>query len=333
MTASLASTIRQRVERIETTPSIPTVFLPLLQLLNSPPERVRLEEVVKLVSYDNTIAAQCLRVASSPLFGLAKPPESIKGAVVSLGLRRVETILLTCCMGQAFPAKKWVIDPTVFWRHSLGCAMVCRKFSEKIGSRDGDLAYMAGLLHDLGFMVNSLIFSAEFTKAVEQACREQIPLHQAEMAVMGFSHCESGRALAEKWSLSPDIVQVIAHHHAVENCESAHPMVALVHLSDLLCRVRGLGYGYYERQMVDLVYDPAWAILLKEHRNLEGVDLVRFTFELDEAVGEIFQCWYRRYSGRPLGKPDKRPVLGLATFSPSFQAQEQFGAGRILHRF
>ncbi len=168
MTASLASTIRQRVERIETTPSIPTVFLPLLQLLNSPPERVRLEEVVKLVSYDNTIAAQCLRVASSPLFGLAKPPESIKGAVVSLGLRRVETILLTCCMGQAFPAKKWVIDPTVFWRHSLGCAMVCRKFSEKIGSRDGDLAYMAGLLHDLGFMVNSLIFSAEFTKAVER---------------------------------------------------------------------------------------------------------------------------------------------------------------------
>src|SRR5882672_1997177 len=62
---------------------------------------------------------------------------------------------------------------------------------------------------------------------------------------------------------------------------------ALVHLSDLLCRMRGLGYGYYERHKVDLIADPAWAILLKEHRELEGVDLVRFTFELDEAVEDI----------------------------------------------
>jgi len=38
---------------------------------------------------------------------------------------------------------------------------------------------------------------------------------------------------------------------------------------------------------VDLLSDPAWAILLKEHRDLEAVDLVRFTFELDEAVEEI----------------------------------------------
>ncbi len=67
----------------------------------------------------------------------------------------------------------------------------------------------------------------------------------------------------------------------------AQPLVALVHLSDLLCRMRGLGYGYYECHKVDLVYDPAWAILLKEYRDLEGMDLVRFTFELDEAVEEI----------------------------------------------
>ena len=116
-------------------PAIPAVFLPLLKLLSNSAEEAKVDEVVRLVSYDNTIAAQCLRVAASPLFGLAQPPKSIKGAVLSLGLRRVETILLTCCLGQAFPAKKWVLDPAVFWRHSLGCAMVCRKFSEKLAGR------------------------------------------------------------------------------------------------------------------------------------------------------------------------------------------------------
>ncbi|MGB6386643.1 MAG: HDOD domain-containing protein [Terriglobales bacterium] len=287
MTTSYTAKIRERVQQIETMPAIPAVFLPLLEMLNNPVEEVKLDEVVRLVSYDNTIAAQCLRVAGSPMFGLAQSPKSIKGAVISLGLRRVETILLTCCLGQAFPAKKWALDPAVFWRHSLGCAMVCRKFSEKLATADHEKAYMAGLLHDIGFMVNCLTFPKEFTTAMERASQEGIPLDEAERATMGFTHCETGQALAEKWKLADDIVEVIAHHHALEHSQKAQPLVALVHLSDLLCRMRGLGYGYYERSKVDLISDPAWAVLLKEHRDLEGVDLVRFTFELDEAVEEI----------------------------------------------
>jgi putative nucleotidyltransferase with HDIG domain len=287
MTTTFTEKIRERVQQIETMPAIPAVFLPLLKMLSSSTEDVRVDEVVRLVSYDNTIAAQCLRVASSPLFGLAQAPQSIKAAIISLGLRRVETILLTCCLGQAFPAEKWPLDPEVFWRHSLGCAMVCRKFGEKLATVDREKAYMAGLLHDLGFMVNCQAFSSEFAVAMERACRQEIPLHEAELATMGFTHCETGRALAEKWKLAEDVTEIISHHHAVEFSHAARPLVALVHLSDLLCRMRGLGYGYYERHMVDLVSDPAWAILLKEHRDLEGVDLVRFTFELDESVQEV----------------------------------------------
>ena len=287
MTASLTAGIRERVQQIETMPAIPAVFLPLLKLLSSSGQDATVDEVVRLVSYDNTVAAQCLRVAASPLFGMPHPPKSIKAAVITLGLRRVETILLTCCMGQAFPAAKWVLDPAVFWKHSLGCALVCRKFSEKLAAPDGEKAYMAGLLHDIGFMVNSLVFPKEFTKAMDLACREEIPLGEAEHASMGFTHCETGRALAEKWKLADDVIDVISHHHVVEQSHNAQPLVALVHLSDLLCRMRGLGYGYYERHKVDLVSDPAWAILLQQHRELDGVDLARFTFELDEAVDEI----------------------------------------------
>jgi putative nucleotidyltransferase with HDIG domain len=287
MITSVEATIRDRVQRIETLPAIPAVFLPLLKMLSSSIEEVQLDEVVRLVSYDGNIAAQCLRVASSPLFGLGLPPKSIKAAVISLGLRRVETILLTCCMGQAFPAGSWVLDPAVFWRHSLGCAMVCRKFSEKLAIADVEKAYVGGLLHDIGFMVNCMAFPKEFTIAMETASRDEIPLYAAEQAVMGFTHCETGRALAEKWKLADDIIEVIAHHHVLDECQRDQPLVALVHLSDLLCRMRGLGYGYYERRKVDLIADSSWKILLQEHLELEGVDLVRFTFELDEAVGEI----------------------------------------------
>lgn len=287
MTASITETIHQRVASIESTPAIPAVFLPLLDLLNLPPERVKLDDVVKLVSYDNAISMQCLRVAGSPLFGLAQSPQSIKAAVISLGMRRVQTILLTCCLGQAFPTKKWVMDPTVFWSHSLGCAMVCRKFSDKLGSTDGDKAYMAGLLHDIGFLVNCMAFQQEFTTSMSLAVQQQVPMHEAEFATMGFTHCETGSALAEKWHLNDDIIQVISYHHRVEENEKAQPLVALVHLSDLLCRMRGLGYGYYERQKLDMSEEPGWAVLMNGYPKLAAMDLVRFTFELDEAVKEI----------------------------------------------
>jgi putative nucleotidyltransferase with HDIG domain len=287
MSAPSLATIQARVRTIEALPAIPAVFLPLLKLLSNSGDDVTLEQVVRLVSYDNTIAAQCLRVASSPLFGLAQPPKSIKAAIISLGLRRVETILLTCCLGQAFPTKKWVLDPVVFWKHSLGCALACRRFAEKLGAPDPEKAYMAGLLHDIGFMVNCMVFSQEFAGAMEHARREEIPLDDAERLTMGFTHCETGNALAEKWKFADDLIEVIACHHNIEHSTKSQPLVAMVHLSDLLCRMRDLGYGYYERHMVDLISDPAWQVLLKEHLDMQNVDLAQFTFEMDEAVVEI----------------------------------------------
>jgi len=300
MTVTLAPNTLERIKRVEVTPAIPAILLPVLELLRGPADSLEIDEVVRLVHYDNAISAQCLRVANSPLFGLAAPPKSISAAVVSLGLRRVESILLTCCMGQAFPVKRWVLDPVVFWRHSLGCAMVCRKFSEKLTDSDGETAYMAGLLHDIGFLVNCLAFPEEFTKAMGVARGEQIPLDEAEQATMGFSHCDSGAVLAAQWKLFPDTIQVIAHHHGVEKAETAPALVALVHLSDLLCRMRGMGYGYYERWKVDMISDPAWEILAREHRELDGIDLARFTFELDDAVGEIFELVSTVFGASPV---------------------------------
>ena len=287
MSAQLSSSIRDRVARIKITPAIPAVLLPLLKLFNMPAEQADMDEIVRLVSYDNAIAAQCLRVAGSPLFGLARPPQSISAAVVGLGLNRVKSIVVTCCMGQAFPVKRWALRPVVFWRHSLGCALVCRKFSEKLTNVDGERAYVAGLLHDVGFLVNCIAFPDQFEAAIKRASTRQVPLDEAERATMGFTHCHTGEILGQQWGLANEIVEVIAHHHDLGYTGNAQGLVAIVHLSDLLCRMRSLGYGYYERQKVDMAHDPGWGALLKEHSELEGIDLERFTFELDEAMNDI----------------------------------------------
>ena len=74
------------------------------------------------------------------------------------------------------------------------------------------------------------------------------------------------------------MVHVIACHRAPEQSQGAQPLKIPVHLSDLLCPMRGMGYGYYEQQKVDLVGDPAWDILLKEHRDLAKSGCVTVLF-------------------------------------------------------
>jgi hypothetical protein len=54
---------------------------------------------------------------------------------------------------------------------SAGCSTVGQKFSEKLGTADHEKAYMSGLMHDIGFMVNCLVFSREFATAMERALR------------------------------------------------------------------------------------------------------------------------------------------------------------------
>src|SRR5882762_7213326 len=99
--------LRKRVEKLRSLPSSPAILQPLLKLLRKPPEEIAIGEVVALVSYEKTIAAQLLRIANSPLYGRAMPTESIQGAVFALGIQRIKEILLSNCFNKLVPKNKW----------------------------------------------------------------------------------------------------------------------------------------------------------------------------------------------------------------------------------
>jgi len=289
MSPGLRDGLRKRVEKLRTLPSSPAVLKPLLELLRLDPEHLDLKKVVELVSYDKTIAAQCMRIANSPLYGRARATESIQAAIVALGIQRVEDILLTCCLHKFSSGGKWATDPEVYWRHSLGCAAVCRELAERIDFRDTEKAYLAGLLHDLGILVNSLAYTEEYKGVIARARERGVPLAEQEMSDLGFTHAESGSILGATWQLPQAVIEVIALHHDVERAPAGNPLVALVHIGDLLCRCRGLGYGYEEWRSVELVSDPAWEQLKKFAPRLESMDLARFTMDLDAFFPKVQQ--------------------------------------------
>lgn len=287
MNAAKQSELKKRVEQLRSLPTAPTILEPLLDLLRLPPDAIDIRRVVELVSYEKSIAAQCLRIVNSPLYGRARITESIQAAVFSLGIQRIEDILLSCCLNQLVPAKKWATDPAVFWRHSMGCAMVSREFAERIEYADAEKAYLAGLLHDLGILVNSFAYTGEYAAVIDAASKSGTPLDLQEETLLGFTHCESGGILARAWRLPPGVIEAIECHHHLEHAKEEVGLVALIHLADLLCRYCGLGYGYDEWRSVDLAADPAWVHLAKTCPRLASMDLVRFTLDMEGSVARV----------------------------------------------
>lgn len=295
MNTDVHTNLAARIARIDSLPSIPAVVRPLLELLSAPNDNVDVDKIIETISHDKTIVAQVLRMCNSVLFSPLKPVQDIRGGVLSLGIRRVREVVLSCTFCQTLRFKETSLDPIIFWRHSFGTALVCRKFSNLIGFPDADSAYLAGLLHDIGFQVNSLLDPQGWKVTVQQALSTKVPLLDVELSVLGYTHCQTGRILAEQWALPSMLADTIEFHHAFEDRSANSNLVAIVHLSDLFCRMRGMGYGYCETLCVDFIADPAWTHLAKNFHNVSAMDLALFTFELDalmegaqKAVEQVF---------------------------------------------
>ncbi len=286
MNPTLQSELQLRIKELDSISTAPAILMPLLEMLRMPSENIRIEKIVELVSYDAAIAAQCLRLANSPLFG-RRQTETVRSAVMALGLEKVRSILFGLCVNRVIPPDKWVLDADAFWRHSLGCALVTQRMAKRIEYSEPEKAYLAGLLHDIGFLVNSLLYTEGFRECLRRAAEQHVALDVIEEQLLGFTHCESGRLLSEHWGLPKDLADAAGCHHNTSLLPAAGPLACLVHLSDLLCRVRYLGYGYDEIMEVDLGGDAAWQILVASYPALKSMDLVRFTLDIDGAMDEI----------------------------------------------
>jgi HD-like signal output (HDOD) protein len=276
-----------RLDGLRQIPTIPAVLAPLLRYLQQPLDQLDVQEITNLLAQDKSLAAQCLHMANSPLFGRWQRVESLRGAVLTLGFHHVSDIAMSCGLLNLLPRDKTSLDPVAFWEHSLGCALICRRLARKLGVCDPGKAYLAGLLHDLGIIVNLWVLPQEFRAAFEVAKAEGIALHESEQRSLGFTHCDTGRLLAESWSLGPDLIEVVTHHHSPEKSPQDSGLVALVHIADLLCRMGGLNYGYAEQREVNLFEDAGFALLAQSSASLKNFDWARLTFELDSCMDEV----------------------------------------------
>ncbi|MBF0530838.1 MAG: HDOD domain-containing protein, partial [Deltaproteobacteria bacterium] len=133
-------------------------------------------------------------------------------------------------------------DSQALWLHNLTVAWIARELAEASFFMEAGAVMLAGLLHDLGFLLLATRLKEELEKILAQV-NEETSFAQVE-ADLGLSHCAIGAVLAESWGL-PDIhLAAVRDHHNPLTPGPCRNTTCMVALAEVLSHK--LGYGLKE---------------------------------------------------------------------------------------
>jgi len=238
-----AKTFEKIFGQIEDLPTLPKVFYNISTLLENP--KVSASDVTKQISKDPALTAKILRIVNSAFYGLPQKISTLTQAIVILGFSTVKNLVLASSVSDFFAHKiRLKFDMEKLWYHSLGTGIISRLIAVHAGDARPQEAFIGGLLHDVGKVVLCKYEPERFKKVLRIVETENELIYKAEERVFGFTHTDIGAFVATKWNLPPQLVAGIEFHHTPRQCaENVRKQVAIVHLAEILCRVKDLGSG------------------------------------------------------------------------------------------
>jgi HD-like signal output (HDOD) protein len=214
-------------------PVLPTVALDIMAVAEN--EDADVDEIVQLLERDQMLAASVLRLVSSPLYAGRTPIRSLKAAVLRLGVRVIRDVVFEAAIARGvFQVNEYADTVAIVARHSTVTAYITRLVCRRAGI-DADLAFICGLLHDVGF--------AGLLLAVKHVEGSAAPSLAVLWPHVDHLHERASHLLVERWGLPREVVEVVGHHHHLHTGLNAR-IAAAVRLADHLteyfdCSIRG----------------------------------------------------------------------------------------------
>ena len=87
-----------------------------------------------------------------------------------------------------------------------------------------------------------VLFPQQEKAALDNALETREFRGTVEYEKLGFTHCQSGEVLGRFWNFSDDLIEVILCRHNASAAAINPGLVAIVSLSDRLCRSHSLGW-------------------------------------------------------------------------------------------
>lgn len=274
------SRVRAMVSTIRNLPTLPAVLARLSELIADPEATAK--DVAEVISSDPAISASLLRIVNSPFYGLPNRVSTISHAIVILGFNTVRSVVLSTSIVKTFGGKgkaPSTLNREQFWIHSIGCAAGCRVLARHVGDMAMQEEYfMAGLLHDIGKIVEDQYFHADFAAIEKDVLARDVLIREAEEARLGVDHADVGALLFETWQLAPGIIEAVRCHHRPEQAGDALRPAAIVHMGDICARSLMVGSGG-DRQ-IPRIDRTAWEAL-----GLTDTSIKPLLSAIDEEIG------------------------------------------------
>jgi HD-like signal output (HDOD) protein len=225
--------LRDVVGRIGRLPAMPKTYANLQAALAQP--SVTAGQIGDIVMADPAIATKVLQITNSAFFRLRKPIVRIKDAVTYLGFATVRNLVLCAEMFSQWKVPKELpdIDPDDLQQHAQHAAAACKSLAAMRASPDD--AWLAGLVHDIGYWVLIQECPKDFARALEMSRAEKRPLAECERLVIGATHAEIGAYLLGLWGLPYPIVEAVAlHHNPTAVASQGYDLVGALAISHVL---------------------------------------------------------------------------------------------------
>jgi len=246
----------QIVTCLKRLPALPSAVSEVLASFGD--DGVDVDRMAHLISRDLGLTARVLRVANSSFYGLQSRVGTIQEAIVVLGFRAVRSLVLAVGVNGAFRADHCPgFDAPAYLRHGVGTGLAARALAPLVGLNP-DLAFTAGLLHDIGILVLATSYPGRYSEVL--ACRRRLDcfLVDAERNILGMDHGQVGELLADTWHFPSAIREAVAHHHDPSTA-APDSFANLIHVADIT--VHALGLSGSTEELVMPLDEIAWGRL------------------------------------------------------------------------
>ncbi len=273
------------LSNISSLPVMSDTYKEVIDALNSPDCSPR--KVGKMIARDIGMSAKILQLVNSAFYGSGSKIADPVHAVVYLGLKTVEALVLTSGIFSKLPERRireFSVD--ALQEHCVRVGSLAKAICKSLQmSQDQmDMASMAGILHDAGKIVMISKFPREWTEAISLSRQRQQPLYAMERQLLEVTHAELGGGLLDLWGLPNTIIEAATYHHEYpDNLEEGFSVIAAVRIANMidheLCC--GLADGFVPPLKIELLENLGVADKLALWKSLH----LRVEIEEHEYVG------------------------------------------------
>ena len=223
--------------------SIKEVIIQLISVINDP--KTGAKDLKNIIEKDPPLSAGLLRVANSAYYGFRRRISNIQEAIVGIGFIAVKELALNQKVCELFQKDFYFegYSRAALWEHSVAVALCNKSIYMKEFREPGENIYTAGLLHNIGIIIEDQFLQNNFIDALVQSKNDKCNLLYAEKNIIGYDHTDIGRAIADDWDFPQELVIAIGNHHEPESVdEKFKKFVLTTYISDYVCQRNDIGY-------------------------------------------------------------------------------------------